>query len=84
MRTFLLYIMFLFIAVLIFSFTLRPPAPRSVIVFDDNIPVVPVRRLTLNPWNMEKRMLDPFFHKEQTMTSRMEKASYDLREGLSF
>ena len=64
--------MFLFIAVLIFSFTFQP-AKSIIVIRDDNIPFVPVRRLTLNPWLGER-----------TMTCRMDKASYDLREGLSF
>jgi hypothetical protein len=71
--------MFLFIAVLIFSFTFQPAKP-IIVVRDDNIPFVPVRRLTLNPWLGENSLS----LQEQTMTSRMEKASYDLREGLSF
>lgn len=77
MRVFTLYILFLIIAALILSFAFMP-RPIALIVREPS--PAPVRKLTYNPWITE----DSMRLQEQTLTSRMEKQSYDLREGLTF
>ena len=80
MRTFTLYIIFLIIAALILSFAFLPrPRPPQILIVREPVPS-PVRQLTYNPWATE----DSMGLREQTLTSRMEKQSYDLREGLTF
>ena len=88
MRTFTLYLFFLLIAALILSFAFmpRPRPPVTLIVSAGGAgaqSAVPlgraikepeaVRRLTYNPWIMEP-----------ATTIRMEKPSYDLRDGMTF
>ncbi len=80
MRVFTLYLIFLIIAALILSFAFMPaPLPPQILIVREPAPA-PVRQLTYNPWITE----DSMRIREQTLTSRMEKQSYDLREGLTF
>lgn len=74
MRTFTLYLLFLIIAALILSFAFIPKR-RSEVALIVREPV-PVRRLTYNPW--ATRLSEP------ATTLRMEKPSYDLRDGMTF
>ena len=75
MRIFTLYLLFLIIAALILSFAFIPRqrGPATLIVREPAADVVPVRRLTYNPWLTEP-----------ATTLRMEKPSYDLRDGMTF
>lgn len=75
MRTFTLYLLFLIIAALILSFAFipKPRPPQILIVREPTADVVPVRKLTYNPWLSEP-----------ATTLRMEKPSYDLRDGMTF
>ena len=80
MRIFTLYLLFLIIAALILSFAFIPrqKAPITLIVREPA--PTPVRRLTYNPWATEDftRLAEP------ATTLRMEKPSYDLRDGMTF
>ena len=80
MRTFTLYLFFLLISALILSFAFmpRPRPPVTLIVREPEATLPePVRRLTYNPWT-SMRLREP------ATTIRMEKPSYDLRDGMTF
>lgn len=78
MRVFVLYVLFLVIALQILSFALRPQI--LIVKGGDSGKTDVVRHLTYNPWATE----DFARLQEQTLTSRMEKQSYDLRDSLTF
>jgi hypothetical protein len=80
MRTFTLYLLFLIIAALILSFAFIPRPPQTLIVREPASTVVPVRKLTYNPWTTE----DVTRLREPATTIRMEKPTYDLRDGMNF